>query len=65
MNHDSTRVAYLFGKAYWWDTDPDGRLTLQPAVWINAPALRNRLAGTTQPGIVAPWPPTRIPTPNT
>lgn len=32
------RVAYLFGKAYWWDRGPDGRLTLQPALWLRPPA---------------------------
>ena len=36
------RVTYLFGKAYWWDRDLVGCLTLQPAAWINAPALRER-----------------------
>lgn len=41
---ESQRVAYLFGKAYWWDREPDGRLALQPAAWINAPALREQLA---------------------
>lgn len=34
MNHDSLRVVYLFGKPYWWDRLPDGRLSLQPARWI-------------------------------
>ena len=44
MSQGSQRIAYLFGKAYWWDREPDGRLTLQPAVWINGPGLRERLA---------------------
>jgi hypothetical protein len=30
---DALRVAWLFGKLYWWDRD-EGRLTLKPAVWI-------------------------------
>ncbi|WP_333742709.1 hypothetical protein [Streptomyces ardesiacus] len=34
---EAHRIVYLFGRAYWWDRDPDGRLALQPAVWINAP----------------------------
>ena len=38
MSSHGQRIAYLFGKTYWWDRDPDGLLTLQPAVWINAPA---------------------------
>ncbi|WP_329616495.1 hypothetical protein OG244_28615 [Streptomyces brevispora] len=42
MSRNNQRIAYLFGKTYWWDRDPDGRLTLQPAVWINAPARRAR-----------------------
>ncbi|MBL3664544.1 hypothetical protein JL475_00590 [Streptomyces sp. M2CJ-2] len=40
MTRNSQRIVYLFGKTYWWDRGPDGRLTLQPAVWINAPASR-------------------------
>ena len=30
---DALRVVWLFGKPYWWER-VDGRLTLQPAVWI-------------------------------
>lgn len=30
----SLEVVHLFGKPYWWDRLPDGRLRLQPARWI-------------------------------
>ncbi|MCZ4506935.1 hypothetical protein O3Q52_01665 [Streptomyces sp. ActVer] len=33
-NPESQRVAYLFGKAYWWDADADGRLALRRADWM-------------------------------
>lgn len=31
---DGQRVVWLFGKAYWWGRLDDGRLVLEPAVWI-------------------------------
>ncbi|MGK9463955.1 hypothetical protein ACSLFT_28575 [Streptomyces sp. G6] len=34
---DALRVAWLFGRLYWWDRTLDGRLTLQPANWIKEP----------------------------
>lgn len=35
---EDLRVVYLFGKAYWWDRTPDGRLTLEQARWIREDA---------------------------
>ncbi|MGQ4353150.1 hypothetical protein [Streptomyces drozdowiczii] len=51
MSSHGQRIAYQFGKTYWWDRDPDGLLTLQPTAWINAPrpprqALAHRRPGT-------------------
>lgn len=34
MSRDSLRIVRLFGKAYWWDRLPDGRLHLQRARWV-------------------------------
>lgn len=31
---DYLRTVLLFGKHYWWDHTPDGRLTLRRAAWI-------------------------------
>lgn len=31
---EKPRVVHLFGKPYWWDRLPDGRLTLEPARWL-------------------------------
>ncbi|MFE7972982.1 hypothetical protein [Streptomyces shenzhenensis] len=28
------RTVWLFGRPYWWDRLPNGRLTLRPAAWI-------------------------------
>jgi hypothetical protein len=30
---DALRTVWLFGKPYWWDRLPDGRLTFEPARW--------------------------------
>jgi hypothetical protein len=31
---DTLRVVWLFGRPYWWDRLPGGRLTLVHAAWI-------------------------------
>lgn len=33
MRHDTDRIVWLFGKPYWWEREPSGRLALQPAPW--------------------------------
>lgn len=38
----SVQVVDLFGKAYWWDRDPGGQLTLRPAAWISKTSLPAR-----------------------
>lgn len=39
MAVESARVVHLFGKAYWWDRLPNGRLTLVRAFWLNLEKL--------------------------
>lgn len=34
MRYESLRTFMLFGKHYWWDRLPDGRLSLQRAAWL-------------------------------
>lgn len=31
---DALRTVWLFGRPYWWDRTPDGRLSLEHATWI-------------------------------
>lgn len=37
---DALRVVWLFGRPYWWNRLPNGRLTLVRAVWINSPTAK-------------------------
>ncbi len=32
---DNLRTVWLFGKPYWWERQPDGRLALQRAAWLD------------------------------
>ncbi|MFD3740458.1 hypothetical protein [Streptomyces sp. NPDC058629] len=36
MAAETLRTVWLFGKPYWWERLPDGRLALQRATWISA-----------------------------
>lgn len=35
-DRDTLRTAWLFGKPYWWEWMPDGRLTLRKAAWMSS-----------------------------
>lgn len=35
MTTDTLRTVWLFGKPYWWERMPDGRLALQKATWLS------------------------------
>lgn len=34
---EALRVVWLFGRPYWWDRDPGGRLALRLALWLDRP----------------------------
>lgn len=36
QTRDALRIVWLFGKPYWWEHGPYGRLALRPAPWEEA-----------------------------
>ncbi|WP_406078761.1 hypothetical protein OG337_29130 [[Kitasatospora] papulosa] len=35
MTTEALRTVWVFGKPYWWERQPDGRLNLRKASWLS------------------------------